>query len=397
MTQRDQTDSDESTVELLERIGSRISRRSLLASSVAAGGSALALTAFGDEAHRDVLSAAVDQLGGTPARGLQFSFPYESFEDFVNLGAEIKALGIQAYAGAAPSIRTKLLLKPALSIHSAKARQAAYLQTLAGESPVARAFDDPMSMDSVVARASQFIDGLNDDRQLFAVTIENVSDEDTLDTPEGSMPVALSPGVYAVHEGGNPLYTPYTDASEGLERLAEDGFPSELVPEMETSLLTELARDDTVVEMGTFQSMDGGLPVLGAGEKTTFYITAAGNQDLSIATMFAPSNDLFLGPDLTGDYDIELFRNGNMVSRDVLGDVTDQILLYDAGTEKNQQPGIGNETKMKQSLTAIDVGAAESAPVRPAEEVDDGCEYPAVSDMIRVTIKPIKADEPSPC
>jgi hypothetical protein len=141
--------------------------------------------------------------------------------------------------------------------------------------------------------------------------------------------------------------------------------------------------------MGTFQSMDGGTPVLEAGEKTEFYFTAGGNEDLSIAAMFVPSNDLFVGPDLTGDKDIEIMRNGKIFRPSELGDVTDQLLLYDAGTEQNQQPGVGADQKPNQPLTAIDVGASESKPIRPVEEVTDGYEYPDPSEFINLRVDPV--------
>lgn len=286
-----------------------------------------------EEVHVNVLSAVISALGAEPVSGLEFEFPYDSFEEFIGLAAVFEPLGVDAYAGAAPLIDTKLLVPTALSIHSVEANHAAYLRDLNEENPVPHAFNNPETMDSVVAQASQFIVGLGDDQQLFAVTIENVSDSDTLNTDQGAQPVPMSPGAYAVHSDGNPIFTPGEKASEGLERVAEEGFPLRLVDAMDTSLLQELVGDDSVTESGYFLSLDGGLPPLSPGESTTFYVNATQGDDqaLSFATMFVPSNDAFLAP---GEEGISLFGDGPPVS----GDVTDQITLWDAGTEENQAP-----------------------------------------------------------
>ena len=334
-----------------------------------------------EKKHVEVLTAVIKALDGEPVSGLEFQFPYETFDEFIGLAATIESHGVDAYAGAAPFIQTDLLVPTALGIHSVEANHAAYLRDLSGENPVPQAFNTPAAMSSVVARASPFIVGLNDDRQLFAVTIKNVSDSDTLNTSKGAQPVPLSPGAYAVHSDGNPIFTPGQQASEGLERVAEDGFPVTLVEEMETSLLKELVGADNVVEPGIFLSLEGGLPPLSPGEEATFFLTAAEGEALSFATMFVPSNDLFFAP---GEDGISLFGDGSPMS----GDVTDQLTLWDAGTEENQEPGVGPDIKPKQPLTAIDVGPKADNPVRPIEEVDDEYEYPAVSDVIQVTIEP---------
>ncbi|UCC71927.1 MAG: spondin domain-containing protein [Gemmatimonadota bacterium] len=75
---------------------------------------------------------------------------------------------------------------------------------------------------------------------------------------------------------------------------------------------------------------------------------------------------------------------GARASWPISGDVTSQLMLWDAGTEVNQKPGIGLDQAPRQS--GPDSGAAESATVRL---VDDGFTYPGVSDVINVTITPI--------
>ena len=58
--------------------------------------------------------------------------------------------------------------------------------------------------------------------------------------------------------------------------------------------------------------------------------------------MFVPSNDYFFAPDGDG---IALFDADNMP---INGDVTSQVQLWDAGTEVNQEPGVGPDQVQRQ-------------------------------------------------
>ncbi|MEM6768020.1 MAG: spondin domain-containing protein, partial [Bacteroidota bacterium] len=66
----------------------------------------------------------------------------------------------------------------------------------------------------------------------------------------------------------------------------------------------------------------------------------------------------------------------------VLGDVTDQVLLWDAGTELNEQPGVGMNQAPRQS--GPDTGDADTDDI--VRIVDDAFTYPAVNEVIRVTL-----------
>jgi hypothetical protein len=52
----------------------------------------------------------------------------------------------------------------------------------------------------------------------------------------------------------------------------------------------------------------------------------------------------------------------------------------------NQEPGVGGDQAPRQS--ALDTGADENGVVRAIDDVDDGYDYPAVADTIRVTLSP---------
>ncbi|NNE11871.1 MAG: hypothetical protein HKN41_06435 [Ilumatobacter sp.] len=204
-------------------------------------------------------------------------------------------------------------------------------------------------------------------QQTFEVTISNVSELGQLDTDRAGGQIPLSPGVWAVTKGAaNPLFEVGEPATAGLEDVAEDGIPGVLLAEAEAT--------NRVVDAAVLPQPVG--PILGGGSYT-FTVTASPGQRLSLATMFVQSNDYFYGNPLG----IRLFDGNTPVS----GDVTDQINLYDAGTEVDQVPGQGADQVLAQS--GPDTGAAENGVIVSAFE--DGFDLPADEDVIRVTVTPV--------
>ena len=110
-----------------------------------------------EEAHVEELTATIEELGGDPVEPAEYEFPYDSIEAFVSLSATIEAVGVSAYAGAAPLIESNAVLEAALSIHSVEARHTAYFNVLNTTSPFPNAFDEPRTMEEVLEIASQFI------------------------------------------------------------------------------------------------------------------------------------------------------------------------------------------------------------------------------------------------
>ena len=111
------------------------------------------------------------------------------------------------------------------------------------------------------------------------------------------------------------------------------------------------------------------------GSAYEFTFVARPGDRLSFATMYVQSNDLFLAP---GDTGIALFTDDR---QPISGDVTDQIGLWDAGTEVNEEPGVGANQAPRQA--AANTGADEGGTVRL---VDDGFAYPTIADIVRITI-----------
>lgn len=162
----------------------------------------------------------------------------------------------------------------------------------------------------------------------FTVTIENISTTQTLNTPDGTLPVPLSPGVWVLHENSAPLFTGgKADRGHGLEAIAEDGNPAEALEYLQGNMMAG--------EFGVFNTpvgADAPGPLLPGGVYE-FSFDAHEGQYLSLVTMFVQSNDLFYAPDEAG---IVLF---GMDGAPFSGEVT--LSLWDAGTEANETPGAG--------------------------------------------------------
>lgn len=96
---------------------------------------------------------------------------------------------------------------------------------------------------------------------------------------------------------------------------------------------------------------------------------------LYMALMFGQSNDLFYAPDAAG---IALFDpDGNPLS----GDVTEKLVLWDAGTEANEEEGVGPNQAPRQKTA--NTGTTENGVVRRARDVRF---YGKNAELFRVTV-----------
>jgi len=178
-------------------------------------------------------------------------------------------------------------------------------------------------------------------------------------------------------------------ASTALEALAEAGDPTGF--EGEPGLVDELdsytegyeadtfGADDIVGEPDDPSSVPDG-PHIAPGQAFEFTVEADPGNPLSLATKLIPSNDIFLAPDLY----FEPWPWGGEPPLDA--DLTERLTLWDAGTEPNQQPGFGADQLPSQQ--SPDQGADEGAVIRKLSEVDDGYDYPAVEDIIKLELTP---------
>jgi hypothetical protein len=261
---------------------------------------------------------------------------------------------------------------------------------------------------------------------LFTVSIEDVSSATALVTSEGNFPAPLSPGVWVVHNGKDPLYTVgMPDRGKGLEHIAEDGSPTALAafaaansgitypaspgvwvlhtagskPLFTAGVadygkgIEAIAEDGNPAPLGSNLStlagkLDGAvfnIPVgnvapgaILPGSKYQFSFSASPGDALSFASMLAATNDVFLAPAASG---IALFDGSGVP---VTGDVSAQISLWDAGTEGNEEPGIGPNTVTNQ-LTP-NTGSPGEGKVQLLSAVGDGFTYPAAQSVLKVSI-----------
>ncbi|AGN01890.1 hypothetical protein L593_09725 [Salinarchaeum sp. Harcht-Bsk1] len=106
--------------------------------------------------HANLLTEAVDLLGGTPAEPAAYDFGFETVDEMLVVGQTLENAGVAAYAGVAPLVESPDLLSAALAIHSVEARHAAIFNYLLGDSPFPDPFDPALSPDEVLEAVSGF-------------------------------------------------------------------------------------------------------------------------------------------------------------------------------------------------------------------------------------------------
>jgi hypothetical protein len=210
----------------------------------------------------------------------------------------------------------------------------------------------------------------------FTIRVENISRGEALKLSTGkTAPFVSAPVLWAVAGGAsNPLFVGgKPDAGLGLETLAETGNPGPLAGKI-AGAAGGVATGVAARPLGA--AADGPLT---AGQAYEFEITASPGQALSLAWMFGQSNDLFY----SNDRPIALF---DAAGTPVTGDMTAQLSLWDAGTEVNEEPGLGPNQGPRQATP--DAGTAEHGSV---VHVHDRFHYPRTGDVLRVTITPSAA------
>jgi Spondin_N. len=228
-----------------------------------------------------------------------------------------------------------------------------------------------------------------DTQRTFTVRIENVAPTDfyPADSATGGQ-IWFTPGAFSVHSGENPIFSVGEPASIGLEAVAEAGPPSGFADE--PGLVDELTAADAVSTAGAFTPAETvadpndpmgevpGAPPIAPGGAFEFEVQATPGDRLSFATMYVPSNDLFVSPRPA----IELFNDGEPVS----GDVTDTVGLFDAGTELNGRPGFDPVSAPLQANNGGAAAGPQQGVVHPANLTNDGFEYADASSVAQVTV-----------
>ena len=207
----------------------------------------------------------------------------------------------------------------------------------------------------------------------FKVRIENVSSPEGQTASDGKRwPFALSPGLYVVREKGAVLFREGRRAGAGLEAQAEDGNPEALVKSFESM-------DRDAGQHGVFNTPAGAGAAgpIGPGAAYEFNVSAAPRMKLTLVTMFGQSNDYFYAT----QQPVELF---DAAGEPLSGDITARLALYDAGTEVNQEAGVGGDQAPRQK--APNTGAAERGVVHAAQGDPF---YAKTAQLFRVTVTPV--------
>ena len=206
----------------------------------------------------------------------------------------------------------------------------------------------------------------------FTVRVENISKGEALKLSTGrTAPFVSAPTFWVLHTSRvNPIFTGgRPESGNGLEQLAETGNPE--------GLLKYVSAESGVAGVGASARAIGATAdgPLTPGQAYEFEISATPGQSLSLAWMFGQSNDLFF----SNERPIALFVGGQPVR----GDVTTQISLWDAGTEVNEEPGLGSNQGPRQK--SPDAGVREQQSVA---HVRDEFTYPATAQVLRLSITP---------
>ena len=206
----------------------------------------------------------------------------------------------------------------------------------------------------------------------FTVRVENITKPDAFTASNGvKWSLAFSPGAAVVHTAEAPIFTSgKKDRGKGLEAQSEDGDPSMLTKSLEGGKGIKSVK---VFNTPVGASAPGPITPGRAYELT---ISAMPGDRLSLTLMMGQSNDWFYAPDESG---IELFKNGKAIS----GDITSQFMMWNAGTEVDQEPGIGSDQGPRQK--GPNTGAAENGLVG---KIQDGKMYSQATKVLRVTVKP---------
>jgi hypothetical protein len=208
----------------------------------------------------------------------------------------------------------------------------------------------------------------------FTIRVENISNPEGMTASNGQkFPFALSPGMFVLSDKNAPLFTEGKPArKDGLEMQAEDGDPSGLVASFVTMHHSSNLH-------GVFNTPIGAMAAgpIRPGDSYEFTVTAAPGLKLFMTQMFGQSNDWFYAPGANG---IALFDAKDVP---ISGDITDQFYLWDAGTEKDEEIGIGPNQGPRQK--GMNTGEAENGVVH---RVNDARWTARNKEFFRVTVTP---------
>jgi rubrerythrin len=110
-----------------------------------------------EDAHVKALTGTIKSLGGKPVSAPKVAFEYADTKAFTALAETIENVGVSAYNGVAPEIKSKEVLTAAGSIVQVEARHAAAIALNNGSNPAPDAFDPTMTQEQVLKAVKPFL------------------------------------------------------------------------------------------------------------------------------------------------------------------------------------------------------------------------------------------------
>lgn len=193
----------------------------------------------------------------------------------------------------------------------------------------------------------------------LTLTLTNVSDDATY---------TLAPGLLVRATDADTVFVPGEAASEGLERLAEQGDPSVLKAAMDAA---DGVGDTSFFGDASVENYAEAAVVPGASASVTMDVVDG--EVFVLAMMVGASNDTFLGTVDGGIDPFDLDWPGPI-------DISDRFAWWDAGTEVDEPLGEGaNQPANSEPGAGEDEGGV----------VSDGAEagWPAIAEVMEVVIE----------
>jgi hypothetical protein len=212
------------------------------------------------------------------------------------------------------------------------------------------------------------------------LVLANVATEPIVASDASEHDVKLAPALVCVHDPEIAIFTPGEPLLwPEFEALAEDGNPQDVAEALANTegvtFTGILAHQDEV----TYEAA-ASLP----GDSGHLLITAPRGSVVSIAFMFGESNDAFLANDVPIEPIVDHVANA--------GEWTASIGLWDAGTEVNEELGIGPNQAARQANPGD--GEAENGVVTAIDGVDaQGFAFPATGDVLQLSADEVVLEE----
>jgi rubrerythrin len=115
-----------------------------------------------EAAHVTAVTDTINALGGKPVAKPQLTFPASTFksrEKFLATASVFEELGVKAYHGQVPLVKSVDILAAAASIAGVESRHAAILADLTGGNPFPQPIEANLPMKAVLEAAMPFIKG----------------------------------------------------------------------------------------------------------------------------------------------------------------------------------------------------------------------------------------------